>query len=140
MRSDSLKIGVADNSLVISAFVHPGGVSSRALHRMGQDLTLLASEATLAELLVTLTRPKFQRWIRYERRMQLFATYANSVTIVPAASQVRDCRDPKDDKFLDLALSGHADVIVTGDEDLLCLHPWRGIAILSPADYLARVG
>jgi putative PIN family toxin of toxin-antitoxin system len=140
MRSDSLKIGVADNSLVISAFVQPGGVSSRALRRMGLNLTLIASEATLAELLVTLTRPKFERWIRYERRMQLFASYVSSVAIVPTASEVRDCRDPKDDKFLDLALSGHADVIVTGDEDLLCLHPWRGIAILSPTDYLALAG
>ena len=50
---------------------------------------------------------------------------------------VTDCRDPKDNKFLELALSGKADFIITGDDDLLNLHPWRGIAILSPADYLA---
>jgi uncharacterized protein len=52
---------------------------------------------------------------------------------------VTECRDPKDDKFLELALDGKAEVLVTGDSDLLCMHPWRGIAILSPADYLARI-
>jgi putative PIN family toxin of toxin-antitoxin system len=70
--------------------------------------------------------------------MELFARYVNSVTIVPQAAMVRECRDPKDDKFLELALDGQADLLVTGDEDLLALHPWRGIPILSPADYLAR--
>ena len=70
--------------------------------------------------------------------MELFARYVNSVTIVPQAAMVRECRDPKDDKFLELALDGQADLLVTGDEDLLALHPWRGIPILSPANYLAR--
>jgi uncharacterized protein len=53
---------------------------------------------------------------------------------------VTDCLDPKDNMFLALALSGKADMIVTGDIDLLSLHPWRGIAILRPADYLAHGG
>jgi len=48
------------------------------------------------------------------------------------------CRDPKDDKFLELALNGRADAIITGDADLLALHPWREVAIVSPADYLRR--
>jgi len=52
------------------------------------------------------------------------------------AQVVRECRDPKDDKFLEVALNGRADVIVTGDADLLGMHPWREIAILSPVDYL----
>ena len=53
-------------------------------------------------------------------------------------SQVTECRDPKDDKFLALALDGSADVIIAGDEDLLVLHPWRGIPILSPREFLGR--
>lgn len=51
---------------------------------------------------------------------------------------VRECRDPKDDKCLEVGLNGRADVIVTGDADLLGMHPWRGIAILSPKIYVAR--
>ena len=53
-------------------------------------------------------------------------------------SPVRACRDPRDDKFLEVAVRGRADAIVTGDADLLALHPFRGIAILTPAKYLER--
>ena len=51
-----------------------------------------------------------------------------------------DCRDPKDDKYLELALAAGADMIVSSDGDLLALHPWRGVRILRPAEYLAAAG
>ncbi len=57
---------------------------------------------------------------------------------VPVVYPVRECRDPKDDKFLEVALNGKADLILTGDADLLALRPWQGIAILSPVRYLQR--
>jgi predicted nucleic acid-binding protein len=53
---------------------------------------------------------------------------------------VQICRDPKDDKFPDVAIDGRADLIVTGDTDLLVLHPFEGIGIVTPAAYLARAG
>jgi predicted nucleic acid-binding protein len=49
---------------------------------------------------------------------------------------VRACRDPKDDKFLELAVSGAACCVVTGDQDLLALHPFRSVSILTPAQFL----
>jgi len=49
------------------------------------------------------------------------------------------CRDPKDDKFLDVAVEGHADAIVSGDEDLLVLHPFQGIPTVQPARFLAML-
>jgi len=55
---------------------------------------------------------------------------------VPTIQLIRECRDPKDDKFLEVALNGRADVIVTGDEDLLAMNPWREIVIATPANYL----
>jgi putative PIN family toxin of toxin-antitoxin system len=57
---------------------------------------------------------------------------------MPMVYPVRQCRDPKDDKFLETALNGKADLILTGDSDLLTLHPWQGIAILSSTRYLKR--
>ena len=48
------------------------------------------------------------------------------------------CRDPADDKFLELALSGNASHIITGDNDLLTLHPFRSISIIPPALFLAQ--
>jgi predicted nucleic acid-binding protein len=48
-----------------------------------------------------------------------------------------DCRDPKDNKYLELALASGAETIVSSDNDLIVLHPWRGVKILGAADYLA---
>jgi predicted nucleic acid-binding protein len=60
--------------------------------------------------------------------------------IVQRGLTVKSCtglvRDPKDDKFLQVAVAGKADVIVSGDEDLLVLHPFSGIPILRPAAFL----
>ena len=56
--------------------------------------------------------------------------------MVQVSRAIRACRDPRDDKFLEVAVHGRADLIVTGDEDLLALNPFRGIAILAPAAYL----
>ena len=53
-------------------------------------------------------------------------------------AEVSACRDPKDDKFLELALSGAATHLISGDDDLLALHPFRGVAILSPHDFVAE--
>jgi predicted nucleic acid-binding protein len=55
---------------------------------------------------------------------------------IPVSSTVRAWRDPRDDKFLELALDGEADWIVSGDQDLLVLHPFRGIPVLTPQAFL----
>jgi putative PIN family toxin of toxin-antitoxin system len=60
----------------------------------------------------------------------------NNCEIIPILSSIQACRDPRDDKFLEVAVHDQADLIVTGDCDLLDLHPFRGISILSPAAYL----
>ena len=58
--------------------------------------------------------------------------------LVEITEVVNACRDPKDDKFLELAVSGRATHIISGDDDLLALHPFRGIAILTPQDFVAQ--
>ena len=93
----------------------------------------------MAELLDVLTRPRLARFINPELRddvLSLLDTYG--VFVVPT-QRVTDCRDPKDDKYLELALAAGADTIVSSDQDLLVLHPWRGMHILRPAEYLAKV-
>lgn len=57
---------------------------------------------------------------------------------MPIPTPIRACRDPRADKFLEVAVRGRADLILTGDQDLLALHPFRDIAILSPVDYLRQ--
>jgi len=83
-----------------------------------------------------LQRSKFAPYTR----PGLLDPYLNSVRMaaepVDPSTRIRACRDPRDDKFLEVAVHGRADLIVTGDNDLLDLHPFRGISILTPAAYL----
>jgi len=83
-------------------------------------------------------RSKFDRYVSREARAIFLSLIRTVAEFVPIIQLVRACRDPKDDKFLEVALNGRADVIVTGDTDLLAMNPWRGIVILAPADYLRR--
>jgi putative PIN family toxin of toxin-antitoxin system len=86
----------------------------------------------------TLLSPKFDRYVSQARREELLARLAPIVEIVEVVQQVRACRDPKDDQFLEAAVNGRADVVITGDEELLALDPFRGIAIVKPTAYLDR--
>jgi putative PIN family toxin of toxin-antitoxin system len=99
---------------------------------------VLFSEATMSELTEVLSRSKFDQHVSRELRELFLAQIGSAVEFVSIIQLVRECRDPKDDKFLEVALNGRADVIITGDADLLEMHPWREIAILSPAEYPKR--
>jgi putative PIN family toxin of toxin-antitoxin system len=57
---------------------------------------------------------------------------------VPIVHRIRECHDPKDDKFLEVALNGRADLILSGDADLLAMHPWREVGIAEPGNYLKQ--
>lgn len=98
---------------------------------------LALSSAVDAEIADVLSRPKFARAISPLRR-QRFLTILRSVAVwFETAERVTDSRDDKDNKYLELALAAGAEIIVSGDQDLLVLDPWRGVRILTPADYLA---
>lgn len=97
---------------------------------------LLVSEATMNELADVLARPKFDRYISLEDRQQFLRLFGRLAEFVPIVYPVHACRDPRDDKFLEVALNGKAELILTRDADLRALHPWQGIAILSPGSYL----
>jgi len=88
------------------------------------------------ELADVLAKAKFDPYVTREQRAQFIRLIANTAEFVPVIHRVRECRDPTDDKFLEVDLNGQADLIITGDADLLALHPWREIAIMSPVDYL----
>ena len=70
--------------------------------------------------------------------MEFLASVVRGSELVEVTAVVSVCRDPKDDKFLELALSGEATHIISSDYDLLSLHPFRGIAVLSPQDFVTE--
>ncbi len=90
------------------------------------------------ELADVLARPKFDPYMTVDERREFLRLFDRIAERVPIIHVVRACRDPKDDKFLELAVNGAAQLIITGDGDLLALHPFRGIDILTPAHYLTR--
>ena len=129
---------VADTNCLVSRLLLPSSVPGGAVRKAVDSGLLLVSEATMNELADVLARPKFDRYINLADRQQFLRLLGRVAEFVPIVYPVRECRDPKDDKFLEVALNGRAGLIITGDADLLDLHPWQGIAVLSPAQYLKR--
>ena len=102
--------------------------------------TLALSEAVYREIAEVLARPKFARVLTEDRCHEALELLSAAAFWVEPAIAVRDCRDGKDNRYLELALAAAADVIVSGDEDLLVLHPWRGVRVLRPATFLTTLG
>jgi putative PIN family toxin of toxin-antitoxin system len=128
---------VMDSNVVVSGMLFPGATPGRALMK-AQTRNVLAPEATLLELVEVMSRARFDRYVEAEVRRQLVAAYMNACETVEITSSIRACHDARDDKFLEVAVDGRAEMIVTGDQDLLALHPFQGIAILTPSDYLEQ--
>jgi putative PIN family toxin of toxin-antitoxin system len=129
---------VFDTNVLISGALSTTSTPAVALERAIMNGQLLASTATLRELIEKLASPKFDPYVSRERRDTLLLRLMPLVEVVEIVQTIHASRDPKDDKFLEVAVNGRADVIVTGDSDLLALHPFRGIAIVTSAAYLAR--
>lgn len=88
------------------------------------------------ELADVLARPKFDRYVSVSERQEFIRLLSSVAELVPILYPVQACRDPKDDKFLELAVNGGADLIVSGNGDPLQLDPFRGIRIVTAAIYL----
>ena len=127
---------VVDTNVFVSAAVFSLSVPRRAVKKALRDGVLLFSECTMDELKEVLFRSKFDRHVSPQERAFFLGLLGAVGEFIPIVQAIRECRDPKDDKFLEIALNGRADVIITGDADLLELHPWRDFAVLSPGDYL----
>lgn len=127
---------VIDTNLWIRRLLVPGGTAARAVdHGLSWGIPLM-SEATLMELSEVLSRTRFDRYVSRADRQQFLRLLGGIVRVLPITQRITACRDPRDDKFLDVALNGEAQLILTGDHDLLELHPFHGIEIVSPADFL----
>ena len=129
---------VVDTNVFVSAVLLPLSVPRQAVHKTLDQGVLLFSDATMTEMEEVLTRSKFDQYSGLAERMRFLGQLRSTAEFVSIVQMVRECRDPKDDKFLEVALNGRADLIITGDADLIALHPWRDIAILTPAEYLQR--
>jgi uncharacterized protein len=129
---------VVDTNTLVSRLMLPRSIPGNALRKAVNTAQLLVSDATLAELADVLARPKFGPYVSIQDRQQFIRLFGRVAEMVPITHMIRACRDPKDDKFLEVAANGAASIIITGDKDLLALHPFRKIAIITPAQYLLK--
>ena len=117
---------VFDNNVLVSAAFFATSKPALAVRWAAENDLILASAATLAASL--------------SKRREFVAFVSATAHFVNVRRSVQACRDPKDDKFLDVAVNGGANIVVTGDADLLVLGSFEKTPIMTPAEYLASFG
>jgi len=129
---------VFDTNVLISATLFKGSVPRQALDSARRIGKVIMSWPTMAELQEVLGRKRFDKYISEDERMLFLEVLALDVVPIEISETVTDCRDSKDNKFLEVAVNGDADCIVSGDGDLLVLNPFRGVPIVMPHEFLKR--
>ena len=135
---------VFDTSALVGAALKPGSVPHQALSQALARCEVCASAQTWLELELVMQRDLFDRYLAREARLEFVALLRQSmqffaVTPTDEAALQPPCRDPKDNKFLALAQVCQAHAVISSDDDLLKLHPWRGVAVLAPATFVSMV-
>lgn len=130
---------VFDTNVIVSAALLAGSVPRQAFDKALDEGKILISVPVLLELAEVLSRKKLNRYLLEEERMRFLVALLKETELVEVVETISDCRDAKDNKFLELAISGKADCIVSGDSDLLILNPFREIPILTPREFLSDV-
>ena len=127
---------VFDTNVLVSALLFANSSPRKAFELALCKGEILISKDTVDELNNVLSRPKFERYISLEKRERFLLSFVQKSVLVEIKEKVQECRDCKDDKFLELAINGKATAIVSGDKDLLILHPFRGIPIMTVSQFL----
>jgi uncharacterized protein len=138
MASDAMNRIVFDTNTLVSGYLLPLSIPGRAIELALGSHRILMSMEIVKELADVLRREKFDRFLSLARRNELVAKTILQCEFVVTSTTINDCRDSADNKFLELAIDGHASAIASGDADLLVLHPFHDIPILSARDYISR--
>jgi putative PIN family toxin of toxin-antitoxin system len=135
MKAESAWPVVIDTNVWISAFLMKTGAPADLVRLVLAQGQPVFSAVTFDELDARLWRPKFDRYLDIDQRKQLLRD-ANSlacwIIVPPTIAAQTFCRDADDDKMIHAALAAKATLLVTGDDDLLCLHPLGDLDILTP--------
>ena len=129
MESNALRV-VIDTNIWISFLI---GKAITGLNQaiINDRLIILFSDDLFSELIEVLNRPKFKKYFSESTIQNLIALLNEKVELIETSLHFDDCRDKKDNFLLDLAVSGNANYLVTGDSDLLILNPFENVEIVS---------
>lgn len=134
---------VLDANVYVSAFLQPKGPPGRVLARFLHDeaFEVVLSPSLIEEVHRAFTYPRVRKAIRRDvDPAEWFDEVAVLAIVVPDTDRAAGaCRDRDDDKLLSAALEGRADVVVSGEEDLLSMSDYEGVALSSPRAFLARL-
>jgi uncharacterized protein len=130
------KLFIFDTVVILNAMLSPTSGSFVALQKADSLGTIIVSDATFDELYHKVRLPKFEKYQPLRKRLMFFKEFSLITVNIQPNVTIKACRDPKDDMFLSLAASTNADYIVTLDGDLLALHPFQNIPIVTPAEFL----
>lgn len=128
---------VIDTNTFISGQLIENSVSAQVFDKILQTGRIVLSEALFTEYTDVLYRKKLDKYLSEYKRQAILRRVRENALIFTPAININDCRDPKDNIILELALTCEAACIVTGDADLKVMHPFRSIPILSGAEFLA---
>ena len=129
---------VLDTNFVVSAALLEHSFARKVFEKALRYGEILISNETQNELTSVMMRPKFDRYVAEDKRLRFLANFLSIASVTKITEQIDACRDPKDNKFLALAVSGRADAIITGDKDLLILNPFRNVEILTLEEFMSR--
>jgi putative PIN family toxin of toxin-antitoxin system len=127
---------VFDTNVIVSALLFEHSVPGKAFFAALRNGEILLSQVTILELQEVLSRRKFDKYLPAEERDEFLGMLVREATTVGITEELHICRDPTDDKFLDVATAGNANCLITGDEDLLVLGPYGDLPILTPAQFV----
>jgi len=128
-------------AVLVSALIRPRGALGQILQLLrDEQFELIYAQSLLTEFLTVINRPRIREkyHIGQDDVSAVLALIVLRGRLVQPERRIRICRDPKDDKFLEVAIEGEAGVIISGDSDLLTLHPFQGVNIMSPLDFIKR--
>lgn len=112
---------VIDTNVFISAALSPKGKAYRAIAKAIDSFIIVQSPETYQELTDRIYKSKFDKYISNENRQEFLNVIKNNSQFIVVKSQITTCRDPDDNKFLELARDANAEFLLTGDKDLLTL-------------------
>ena len=127
---------VFDANVIVSAFLFKNSSPRLALEMAKNQGIIILSETVIDELSDVLSRSKFDRYLAKSIRQELLETLVEASLLVQPSESINECRDSKDNKYLELAISGHAESLITGDEHLLVLNPFKKIKIITVLEFL----
>lgn len=132
------KLFVFDTNSFVSAALIKNSVNARALDKAFRIGQIAVSNASFLEFTEVIYRPKFDKYLDNERRHSMLNRIEQDAIKFQVEEFIKVCRDPKDDKFLELAVTCQAACIISGDKDLLILNPFRDIPIMTAAEFLKQ--